>query len=93
MSRLTARSFSETGYESSVMSIDQARKLFLCHSLVQIAAQRRKISFEMATMQKIRRELNGIARSAMLSRVREHVASCHAGEVGTLVERSMVSSE
>lgn len=78
-------------YESSDMSIDQARKLLLRHSLNQIAAQRHKISLEMATMLKMRRELNVMARSAMLSRVCERVARGHAGEVGTLVERGMVS--
>ena len=40
------------------MSIDQARKSLLSRSLVQIAAQQRKIFLEMATMQEKRRELD-----------------------------------
>ena len=39
------------------MSIDQARRVFLALALAQIATERRKLSLEMATIQKIRRQL------------------------------------
>lgn len=41
------------------MSIDQARMDFLALSLAQIADQQHKLSFEMATIRRMRRELEG----------------------------------
>ena len=39
------------------MSIDQARRAFLVLALAQIATERRKLSLEMATIKKMRRQL------------------------------------
>lgn len=63
------------GYESSVMSIDQARKFLLSLSLAQIAAQHYKISLEMATLQKMRRELDVMDRSGSAQTIADDLQS------------------